>query len=65
MPEKPCLPGCTRAKDHKMPWHMSIYHMQTYLLMKGPGGPDEDDPMLLWIAEQDKKKALKAAAEEA
>lgn len=40
---------------------MSIYHMRTYLLMRGPGGPDEDDPMLKWIAEQDKKKAKKTA----
>lgn len=61
MPTTPpkLLPGCTKGKDHKEPWQMSIYHLQTYILMRG--GVDKEDPMLKWIAEQDKKKAKKAA----
>lgn len=40
---------------------MSIYHMQAYIAMRGSAYADEDDPMLKWIAEQEKKKQEKAA----
>ncbi|CAN8103566.1 unnamed protein product [Discula destructiva] len=56
-----CLPGCTRGKDHKEPWEMSIYHVQAYMSMRGSAAADEDDPMLKWMAEQDRKRELKAA----
>lgn len=57
------LPGCSKGKDHKQPWEMSTHHMKAYLVMKGQGGPDADDPMLRWMARSDKKAAEEAKDE--